>query len=119
MRSSAVIMSCFLVIMICGSFAQPAEGQIRRLGELSVTDIQAMDHSQAVVIIPAGLLEEHGPYLPAFSDGYQNERLSIEVAETLVARTTRPVVLFPTIPLGAGSPEDFAGRQPFPPPTMS
>jgi creatinine amidohydrolase len=102
-----------LVVILCGHFALPAEGQIRRIAELSVTDIQAMDHSQTIVIIPAGLFEEHGPYLPSFSDGYENEWLSLHVAEALVTKTSRPILLFPTIPLGVGSPEDFGARQPF------
>jgi hypothetical protein len=35
---------------------------MRRLAELSMTDIQALDRARTVVIIPAGLFEEHGPY---------------------------------------------------------
>ena len=114
MRSSSILTSCaVMVVVLAGCLAPPAEAQIRRLAELSMTDIQALDRARTVVIIPAGLFEEHGPYLPAFTDGYQNEWLSVEVAEALVARSKRPVVLFPTIPLGVGSPEDFGGRRPF------
>ncbi len=109
----------YSIPLLCGVFTaialldRPVEAQIRRLAELSVTEIEALDRAKTVVIIPAGLFEEHGPYLPVFTDGYVNEWLSIEVAEALIARTTRPVVLFPTIPLGVGSPEDFGGRRPF------
>lgn len=114
MRSSLIVALAFAtVVVLAGYLAGPAEAQIRRLAELSVADIQALDRMRTLVIIPAGLFEEHGPYLPAFTDGYQNEWLSMEVAESLVARSMRPVVLFPTIPLGVGSPEDFGGRRPF------
>jgi creatinine amidohydrolase/Fe(II)-dependent formamide hydrolase-like protein len=55
-------------------------------------------------------MEEHGPYLPAFTDGYSSEWIAARVAETIVAKTGRPVVMFPVIPLGVGTPEDFGGR---------
>src|SRR2546426_10413430 len=113
MRSHFVFTCSLIFLLLCGCLAQIAESQVRRLAELSVSDIQGLDHSQTVVVIPAGLFEEHGPYLPAFTDGYYNERLAIEVAEAIVSRTKRPVVLFPTIPLGVGSPEDFGGRKPY------
>jgi len=113
MRSHFVFTCSLIFLLLCGCLAQIAESQVRPLAELSVSDIQGLDHSQTVVVIPAGLFEEHGPYLPAFTDGYYNERLAIEVAEAIVSRTKRPVVLFPTIPLGVGSPEDFGGRKPY------
>ena len=101
--------------VVVAVFTIPASvhAQIRQLTELSVTDIRALDRRETVVIIPGGLFEEHGPYLPAFTDGYTSEWLAGRVAEAIVT-TGRPVVLFPVIPLGVGSPEDFGGRAPFP-----
>jgi hypothetical protein len=32
--------------------------------------IQALNLQETVVLIPGGILEEHGPYLPSYIDGY-------------------------------------------------
>src|SRR5262245_59192869 len=58
-------------------------------------------------------VEEHGPYLPAFTDGYASEWAAGQVAKAIVARPGWTVVTFPVVPLGVGSPEDFGGRRPF------
>ncbi len=60
----AVLFLCFI----------PATGtsQVLRLGELSVRELDSIDREKAVVIMPGGILEEHGPYLPSFNDGYLN-----------------------------------------------
>lgn len=107
LRWSFQLLSTFLLLV---TFSPTATAQIRRLAELSVTDIQALDRSKTVVIIPGGLFEEHGPYLPAFTDGYTNEWTAIQVAQAIVARPGWQVLMFPVIPLGVGSPEDFGGR---------
>lgn len=87
--------------------------QVLRVSELSVRDLSALDRERTVVVIPGGLLEEHGPYLPSFTDGYLSEWIAERTAEALVAERGRTVLMLPTIPLGVGSPEDFAGLQPF------
>jgi len=109
-RWCSQLFGAFLLLVLVSS---PMNAQIRRLAELSVTDIQALDRSKTVVIIPGGLFEEHGPYLPAFTDGYTNEWTAMEVAKAIVARPGWQVMMFPVIPLGVGSPEDFGGRRPF------
>ena len=38
------------------------------LQNLSWTDIAALDKQNAIVLIPFGILEEHGPHLPISSD---------------------------------------------------
>ena len=90
-----------------------ADTRIRRLAELSVAEIRALDRAKTVVMIPGGLFEEHGPYLPAFTDGYVSEFAALQVAKAITAKPGWQVVIFPTIPLGVGSPEDFGGRRPF------
>ena len=96
-------------------FAVPANavGQILQLAELSVRDLEQLNHEQTVVIIPGGIFEQHGPYLPSFTDGYLNEWLAAQTAEATLAARGGTVLMFPTIPLGAGLPEDFAGLSPF------
>lgn len=100
----AVLFLCFI----------PATGtsQVLRLGELSVRDLDSIDREKTVVIMPGGILEEHGPYLPSFNDGYLNAWLADRTAEAIIANRGGTVLMFPTIPLGAGVPGDFAGLSP-------
>ena len=90
-----------------------ASGQILQVAGLSVRDIEQLDRDQTVVIMPGGLFEEHGPYLPSLTDGYLNEWLADRTAEAILAARGGTVLKFPTIPLGVGSPEDFGGLAPF------
>jgi len=103
-------MAAVLVFVLTPS---QSHGQILRVGELSVGDLRALDRSKTVVVMPGGLLEEHGPYLPSFTDGYLSERVAERLAEALVGERGRTVLMFPTIPLGVGSPEDFGALKPF------
>ncbi len=86
--------------------------QVLRLGELSVRDLDSIDRANTVVIMPGGILEEHGPYLPSFNDGYLNTWLADRTAEAIIANRGGTVLMFPAIPLGAGVPGDFAGLAP-------
>ena len=102
-------------ILAAALFAVPANavGQILQLAELSVRDLGQLNHEQTVVIIPGGIFEQHGPYLPSFTDGYLNEWLATKTAEAILAARGGTVLMFPTIPLGVGAPEDFGGLSPF------
>ena len=62
--------------------------------------------------MPGGILEEHGPYLPSFNDGYLSAWLADRTAEAIIAKRGGTVLMFPAIPLGAGVPGDFAGLAP-------
>ena len=57
-----------------------------------------------------GILEEHGPYLPSYSDGFQSEFVATRLAETIVARPGWTVLRFPVIPLGT-MPANDIGRE--------
>jgi hypothetical protein len=48
-------------------FLHVASAQILRLSDLNTDQIRALDHEKTVVIIPGGILEEHGPYLPCYT----------------------------------------------------
>ena len=54
--------------------SRSAEAQIYRLAELNIDQIRMLDRQRTVILLPGGVLEEHGPYLPSFTDGYRNER---------------------------------------------
>jgi creatinine amidohydrolase len=103
-------------VLLCAAVLVRAQSttdaRVRRFAELSVADIRALDRTKTAVVIPGGLFEEHGPYLPAFTDGYVSEAAAIDVAKRIAARPGWQVVMFPTLPLGVGSPEDFGGRRP-------
>ncbi len=105
----------FLVLIAVMLFvvAPVSQAQILDVRELSVRDIQKLDHEKTIVILRGGILEQHGPYLPAFTDGYLNLYYAQRVAKALVAERGLAVLMFPMIPLGAGVPEDFGGKAPF------
>ncbi len=106
-------MRCFIVAAFLFAAPVNAVGQILQVAELSVRDLEQLDREQTVVILPGGILEQHGPYLPSFTDGYLNEWLATRTGEAILAARGGTVLMFPTIPLGVGSPEDFGGLAPF------
>src|SRR4029450_11055793 len=61
-----------------------------------------------------GILEEHGPLLPSYSDGYQSEFIATRVADAIAARSEWTVLRFPEIPLGAFPASYVGGKYVFP-----
>jgi len=84
--------------------------QILRIGEMNTLQIRALDLAKTVVLIPGGILEEHGPYLPSYADGYADDAYTRELAKAIVARPGWTVVVFPQIPLG-NDPANTIGRK--------
>ena len=74
--------------------------QILQIAELNTQQIRTLDLAKTVVLMPGDILEEHGPYLPSFTDGYSDEAYTQELAKAIVARPGWTVVVFPQIPLG-------------------
>jgi creatinine amidohydrolase/Fe(II)-dependent formamide hydrolase-like protein len=87
--------------------------QILRIGEMNTQQIQALDLPKTVVLIPGGILEEHGPYLPSYTDGYADDAYTRELAKAIVARPGWTVVLFPQIPLGNDPANTIGGKTVF------
>jgi creatinine amidohydrolase len=87
--------------------------QILRIGEMNTQQIHALDLPKTVVLIPGGILEEHGPYLPSYTDGYADEAYTLELAKAIVARPGWTVVLFPQIPLGNDPANTIGGKTMF------
>ncbi len=56
--------SVFLLLIAPATF-----GQILNVADLSVRDIRELERDDTVVILQGGIVEEHGPYLPSFTDG--------------------------------------------------
>lgn len=94
----------------------PALGraQVLRVAELNTEQIRRLDRAKTAVILTGGILEEHGPYLPSFTDGYTNEHLARGVAEAIAARPGWTALMFPTIPLGHGGANAIGGKLSFP-----
>jgi creatinine amidohydrolase len=105
-RAAALLLACVL--------AGPAHAQIHKLAEMNTAQIAALDRARTVVILPGGIMEEHGPFLPSFSDGYVNEFAAQRLAEAIVARPGWRVVVFPMIPLGSGGANIIGGKHVFP-----
>lgn len=106
---------CTLLFLLM-SIAAPAQaaGQVYRLSTLNTEQIRTLDRARTVVILPGGILEQHGPYLPSYTDGYVNERVARELAEAIAARPGWAVLLFPAIPLGTGGANEIGRKYAFP-----
>lgn len=91
-----------------------ATAQVYRVAQMNAEQIRALDKQKTVVILTGGILEEHGPHLPSFTDGYSNEWLTQKLAEAIVARPGYAVLIFPTIPLGNGGANEIGGKYVFP-----
>jgi creatinine amidohydrolase len=84
--------------------ALPALGQaqVLHVAELNTEQIRRLDRAKTAVLLVGGILEQHGPYLPSYTDGYASERLARELAEGIAARPGWTALMFPTLPLGHG-----------------
>jgi creatinine amidohydrolase/Fe(II)-dependent formamide hydrolase-like protein len=108
-------MTRFLLLAILSAAAcLTADAQIRRVAQMNAEEIRALDEQGTVVVLTGGILEQHGPHLPSFTDGYSNEWLAQRLAEAIVERAGRPVLIFPTIPLGHEGANEIGGRYVFP-----
>ncbi|HPW19047.1 MAG TPA: creatininase family protein, partial [Candidatus Aminicenantes bacterium] len=93
--------------------AVAAEAQVFHARDLNTEQYKRIDRAKTVVIIPLGVLEEHGPYLPADTDGYIAEHVAREVAAA-VARKGYTALMFPFVPLGTDAMNEVPGRRPWP-----
>jgi creatinine amidohydrolase/Fe(II)-dependent formamide hydrolase-like protein len=110
MRTSVLL--CLLVSII--GLPRAASAQVWELAKLNTAQIRDLDRARTVVIIPGGILEQHGPYLPAYADGYWNERIAQELAASVAARPGWAALMFPPIPLGVGGANEIGRRYSFP-----
>jgi len=103
-----------LRILMCMSVMLPwsatLSAQILDVRELTTEQIDRLDRARTAVLMTVGILEEHGPFLPSYSDGYQSEFIASRVAEAVVARSGWTVLRFPEIPLGT-FPANYVGAK--------
>jgi creatinine amidohydrolase/Fe(II)-dependent formamide hydrolase-like protein len=94
----------------------PAEGhgQIYQLAEMSSDQVRQLDRAHTAVLIPGGIVEEHGPYLPVYTDGYADQYYAQQLASAIAARPGWKVLIFPEIPLGFGGANNMGGKWDYP-----
>jgi creatinine amidohydrolase len=82
------------------SFA-PARSKIYKLEELTWPQIDALDRERTLLILPVGMIEEHGPHLPVGADTY-GVTYEANEASTRVSRSLPDwnIVLMPPITYG-------------------
>jgi Na+-transporting NADH:ubiquinone oxidoreductase subunit NqrC len=84
MMRQILFVAAFL-ILVCGM----TNAQICRVAQMNTEQIRALDKQKTVVILTGGIIEEHGPHLSSFTDGYSNEWLAQKLAEEIVC-SSRP-----------------------------
>src|SRR5262245_26260596 len=102
----------FLAIALSGSVAS---AQVVKVGDLNTRQIRALDRDRTVVLLQGGMLEEHGPYLPAFTDGILSDRLTSALAEGVVSKKPGwTALLFPPVSVGASGYNEIGRHFVFP-----
>ena len=76
-------------------YASSSRAQALDVRTLTTTQVAALDRADTAIVIEGGILEEHGPYLPVYSDGYQSEYIASAVARAIAARPGWSVLRFP------------------------
>lgn len=94
--------------------ASASSAQVLRLEELNTEQVRGLNGQRTAVIIPIAILEQHGPYLPSYSDGYPAARLTNELADAIVTRAGWTALTFPMIPLGNGGANQIGEKWTFP-----
>lgn len=107
-------MKNWLVGILLLAAAQGAVGAVLEVAELNTRQIAALDRSHTVAILVGGILEQHGPWLPSYTDGYLSAKLAGEVAAAVGARPGWTALVFPQIPLGSSGANEIGGRFVFP-----
>jgi creatinine amidohydrolase len=103
------------ILLAAMMFLSPqVAAQVVRIAEMNTRQIRALNLQKTVVVIPGGILEEHGPYLPSYTDGYAIDAYTQDLAKAIVARPGWTVVLFPQIPLGNDPANTIGGKRVFP-----
>ena len=93
--------------------ASPVEAQILQFANLNTRDFARLDKARTVVIIPGSILEEHGPYLPAGTDGIFNRRFADDLAKSIASRPGWTALMLPSVPLGAGAANEIGHKYSF------
>jgi creatinine amidohydrolase len=69
---------------------------VRRLGELTFAEAEALARAEPIVLLPVGSTEAHGPHLPLATDAILSEELALRAAAALDA-TGFATLIAPTV----------------------
>jgi creatinine amidohydrolase/Fe(II)-dependent formamide hydrolase-like protein len=105
-----ILLFAVFFLMLCAA----VQAQIYRVAQMNTDQIRVLDKQKTVVILTGGILEQHGPHLPSYSDGYVNEWRSERLAEAITERPGWAALMFPTIPLGSGGANEIGDKYVFP-----
>jgi creatinine amidohydrolase len=94
---------------------EPSGQRVRALGEMTSSDVRRTA-PEAVLLIPIGATEQHGPCLPMRTDSFLVEQVLAAGLTRLT--TTRPVVVSPTLPYGHSQHHLFAAAASLRPETL-
>lgn len=102
-----------LPVAFLALLAVDGRAQVYYAKEMTTEQYRTLDRSKTAVLLSVGILEEHGPYLPAYTDGYISERLVQDVSAAIVEKGWNALI-FPIIPLGTGGANELGAKYPFP-----
>jgi len=112
-RATSMVQRVRVLVLAVALLPGPASAtQVFHVEHMNTSQIAALDRQKTAVLLWGGILEEHGPYLPCFTDGYINEYLTRKLAEAIAARPGWAVLDFrrcrwapprPTALAGGGS----------------
>ena len=104
-----------IAILLLLVAAPTIAAQVLRIGDLNTRQILGLDKARTVVFLQGGMLEEHGPYLPAFTDGILSDRLTSELAQGVVALMPGwTALVFPPVSVGASGSNEIGKQFVFP-----
>lgn len=113
--SGAARIRSWVVLTLLALAGRALPAQVVKVADLNARQIRALDRARTVVVLQGGMLEEHGPYLPAFTDGMLSARLTDEVASGIAAQKPGwTVLVFPQISVGASGYNEAGGQYSFP-----
>ena len=120
MRRALTVLIASTAVAIAGAASQQGHrSTIHSLDELTASQVAALDRERTIVILPVGMLEQHGPHLPIGADTfgvvYEGNGAARRVARDLVGWS---VVMMPPINYGQSG-ANRLGDQRFHPGTYS
>jgi creatinine amidohydrolase len=75
--------------------------RLHRLDEITLTGMRSLDRQRTAVLLPVGMVEEHGNHLPLGTDNYAVEALALAAASWLLENDRQlHVLLLPMLPFG-------------------
>ena len=115
-----LLIAALVLVVISTAFGQkaktardgPALSSIYKIEELTAPRIDALDRVRTLMILPVGMLEQHGPHLPIGSDSF-GVRYAVEEVSKRLGRSLRGwnIVVMPAINYGEGGANEIGNIQ--------